>query len=292
MPRKRDEKPYSKVVREMWGDKRFCALSALPPSGQSLWLYLLTGPHCTVIPGLLPGMGLGTLADRLKWPYKAIEKHWGEIADAEMAAADWAAGVIWLPNGIIHNPPANPNVVVAWRAVPLPQCALVVRALGELRARLSLKEHAAWLEAFDDGFRRGFPEVFADGARVKVFPKVSGKGVPEGVSKGVSKGVPEGVLEGVLEGVPKGVGETGTGTGSGTEIPPYPPLAGGRVSTRKASQEERDWALRVIRASRSGCPHADDDVEDRCPDQTTCAGRLVMTRRRRELEGMQQEARA
>ena len=36
----------------MWGDKSFRELSAPQPCGQALWIYLLTGPHTTPLPGL------------------------------------------------------------------------------------------------------------------------------------------------------------------------------------------------------------------------------------------------
>jgi len=36
----------------LWADEKFGELSALAPSGQALWLYLLTGPHTASIPGL------------------------------------------------------------------------------------------------------------------------------------------------------------------------------------------------------------------------------------------------
>lgn len=157
------EHAYSKVVRATWGDAKFSRLSPLKPSGQGLWLYLLTGPHCTVIPGLFPKMGIGTLADRLKWPIAAVSRAWAEILAAGMAVADWDAGVIWLPKAIDYNDPANPNVVTSWRAVDLPQCPIVVSALRSLRDHLSAKPHPkTWVDAFDEVFRKGFPEVFRE----------------------------------------------------------------------------------------------------------------------------------
>jgi hypothetical protein len=157
------ESPYSKVVRNTWGDGKFQRLSRLQPSGQGLWLYLLTGPHCTVIPGLFPKMGIGTLADALKWPPAQVVRAWREIEGGSMAESDWDAGVIWLPKAIQYNEPASPNVVTSWRSVPLPQCDLVTRALRSFRVYLASKENPAWVEAFTDVFRKGFPEAFAEG---------------------------------------------------------------------------------------------------------------------------------
>jgi len=169
--------PYSKVMRSTWGDEKFNRLSALRPSGQALWLYLLTGPHGTVIPGLFPRMGIGTLADALKWPPGLVSRTWNEVAAAGIAESDWHAGVIWLPKAIEHNTPANPNVVTAWRAVPLPQCDLVTRALRQLRGHLAAKEKPApWVEAFDKAFRKPFPEVFREAFTEPIRETRSGTG--------------------------------------------------------------------------------------------------------------------
>jgi hypothetical protein len=49
MPKsKASNEPYRKVKITMWDDPKFRALSPLPASGQSLFIYLLTGPS----PGL------------------------------------------------------------------------------------------------------------------------------------------------------------------------------------------------------------------------------------------------
>lgn len=48
---KANNEPYRKVKITMWDDPRFRALSPLPPSGQSLFIYLLTGPFTGIILG-------------------------------------------------------------------------------------------------------------------------------------------------------------------------------------------------------------------------------------------------
>lgn len=153
-----DPQPYSKVARSMWGDQKF---KALTERSKFLWLYLLTGPHCTSIPGILPNVGIGTIADALKWPAGRVRKQFWEIETADMAIADWSANVIVLPNAILYNDPSNPNVILSWRKIPLPQCDLVVRALRAIRIVLNSKEDPApWVDAFDEAFRKGFPEGF------------------------------------------------------------------------------------------------------------------------------------
>jgi hypothetical protein len=36
---------YRKIEVRTWSDEKFRELSAIPPSGQGLWFFLLTGPH-------------------------------------------------------------------------------------------------------------------------------------------------------------------------------------------------------------------------------------------------------
>lgn len=262
--------PYSKVFRRMWTGKSFKELTT-KPSGQLLWLYLLTGPDCTVIPGLLPGMGIGTLADRLKWPYGSVKKCWGEIERAEMAAADWDAGLVWVPNGIVYNPPANPNVVTSWRSVVLPSSPLVARALAELRLSLESRGAKGFVAAFDEIYSARYPGV----CRAATAPNRS----------------PNGLDTHVLN----RAGNSANGSGNGSpnqdqdqeqdQEPPIPPLQGGVApSTRKPSEAERKWA-ESIRNAQGGCPH-EREGDPRCESAYVCIGKLVMRQRQHEALGM------
>lgn len=148
---------YSKVSMDTWGDRKFLALTPLRPSGQALWLYLLTGHFRTAIPGLSLKVGLGALSDRLGWKSTEVARHWREIERQAMATADWRAGVVWLPKGIAHNEPESPNVIKGWGKVVLPECALVSEALESLDAYLSAHLSAPFSKAFRDTFRQGSP---------------------------------------------------------------------------------------------------------------------------------------
>src|SRR2546427_3847788 len=46
---------YRKIDTRMWGDCRFRELSSPSPSAKYLWMFLLTGPHTSNIPGLSRG---------------------------------------------------------------------------------------------------------------------------------------------------------------------------------------------------------------------------------------------
>lgn len=144
---------YAKVSIEMWGDERFTQLSPMPASGQSLWIYLLTGRFRTSVPGLNLNVGIGALSDRLRWSVRDVERCWREIEQQRMAKADWKFGVVWLPKGIEHNEPESPNVIKGWGKIVLPESPLVVEAIATLRQYLSLHRSKAYRKAFREAFR-------------------------------------------------------------------------------------------------------------------------------------------
>jgi len=149
----------------MWGDAKFRALSAPPPNARDLWVYLVTGPHNGVIPGLFAG-GEAALAEALEWPLEAFRECFAEISAKGMAKADWKARLVWLPNAARHNLPASPNVVVGWGKAfdELPECALKREAFAGLQATLG---------AMPEGFRKAFRKAFG-----KPHENASPKGLP------------------------------------------------------------------------------------------------------------------
>ena len=154
---------YRKVEPQMWGDERFLRLSPIPPSGQSLWLYLLSAPETTILPGLVRA-GRLALAESLRWTPKAFDEAFGEVFREGMAIADWERRIVWLPKALKHNPPANPNVVVAWAKafVEVPDCPLARRIGSDVIAYLvsGCKCVAGVTEAFGKAFGKDFREAF------------------------------------------------------------------------------------------------------------------------------------
>lgn len=132
---KANNEPYRKVKITMWDDPKFRALSPLPPSGQSLFIYLLTSPFTGIIPGLFKA-GRAALAEELGWEVEDFDLALGEAMALGMVKADMKARVFWLPNAAKHNPPASVNVVKSWvRAFELlPECPLKWEALLSLKA--------------------------------------------------------------------------------------------------------------------------------------------------------------
>lgn len=146
-----DEGRYSAVSRRVWVDSKFRVLSAAKPNAQTLWLRLLTGPELGCVPGLFAANERG-LAGALNWPDAAFRKCWKEIADQEMAFADWAAGLVWVPKSLDHNPPHSPNVVLSWKVSlkELPESKLKASAMASIGLRVaSLGEPwaKAWAKA-------------------------------------------------------------------------------------------------------------------------------------------------
>lgn len=120
---------YRRVEVRTWGDEKFNRLSRIPPSGQSLWLFLLTGPHTGSLPGLFRA-GRLSMSEDLEWLPERFDESFEELSREGMAKADWKARVVWIPNAIKHNPPANPNVVKSWKQQfdLIPECPLKLEA--------------------------------------------------------------------------------------------------------------------------------------------------------------------
>ena len=139
---------YRKVEVRTWGDEKFRKLSPIPSCGQGLWLYLMTGPHTTSVPGLFRA-GRAALAEAVGWSQEAFDKAFAEVFREGMAKADWGNRVVWVPNAIKHNQPANPNVVKSWATELdlIPECELKVEGVAGIAAALAVM-NPAFLEAF------------------------------------------------------------------------------------------------------------------------------------------------
>jgi uncharacterized phage protein (TIGR02220 family) len=145
---------YRKIEVRMWGDEKFRKLSAIPPCGQGLWLFLLTGPHTGPIPGLFRS-GRAAMAEELDWSTEDFDKAFAEAFEQDMVKADWKAKVVWIPNALKCNKPESPNVVTSWSAEwdLIPECDLKWEAFDSLRAALhDLGE--GFGKAFDKAFRK------------------------------------------------------------------------------------------------------------------------------------------
>lgn len=149
---------YRKIDTRMWGDAKFRSLSQ---SGRYLWMFLLTGPHTTNLPGLF-GAGEMALVEDLGWTVKGFRKGFAELSREGLVKADWTARVAWIPKAIKYNPPDNPNVVKSWRDSwdEVPECSLKTEAYKSF-------------EDFTEGLGEGFVKAFRQGC---------GKGLSKGLA--------------------------------------------------------------------------------------------------------------
>jgi hypothetical protein len=161
---------YRKIEIRMWGDEKFKRLTPIQPSGQSLWIYLLTGPHTGVIPGL-SCIGYAALAEALGWEPEAFAKAFREVLREGLAKALPKDRLIWIPNAVKINPPASPNVVRSWASAlnVLPQCSLLEEAIEAIRLdvySLDGQGNKGFAKAFDEAFGEALPKGFAKGIQI------------------------------------------------------------------------------------------------------------------------------
>ncbi|KAK6697170.1 hypothetical protein SNK04_014258 [Fusarium graminearum] len=119
----------------------------MPPCGQGLWLYLITGPHTGPIPGLFRA-GRAALAEELGWGMEGFDKAFGEANAQGMVKADFKSRVVWVPKAITHNRPESPNVVRSWATEfnMIPECGL--KSSTRTPESLCLRAWRGFLEGF------------------------------------------------------------------------------------------------------------------------------------------------
>ena len=139
---------YSKIHRRMWNDEKFRKLSKPQPCGQALWFRFMCGPELGPIPGMFSAREPG-LADSMGWKLESFRQSFRELSGLGLAEADWEAGLVWVPNAIRYNEPANPNVVKSWSDAwaELPECELKTKAFAALCAYLE-KRGESFLSEF------------------------------------------------------------------------------------------------------------------------------------------------
>ena len=171
-------RPYRKVEVGTWFDDRFQRLSAAPPSGQTLWLYLLMGPRTNALPGIVVARE-AVMADDLGWSVDDIRYAFAEATREGMANADWKAGVVVLTRALFDSnnrrretaKPTSLNVIKAWSKAfdAVPDCALKYEYLQSLKTYCD-----ALPDAFADVFADAFADAFAKASRMTCVIQESG----------------------------------------------------------------------------------------------------------------------
>ena len=148
---------YRTLDVRIWGDSKFQLLSSLKPSGQALFLYLLTNPNTTSLPGLYRA-GAAGMAEELGWLLEDFMQAFDEVSAQGLVMADFVARVVFIPNAVKYNKPQSPNVVSSWAQHwdEIPECELKRIALNRL-----------------EGFIDGMSEAFRQALR-KAFGKTNG----------------------------------------------------------------------------------------------------------------------
>jgi hypothetical protein len=173
---------YSKISRRMWADKNFLALS---PSAKILWVYIITGPHGTAVPGLFV-LGAATMAEAMGWTVAATRKALQEIGSRKdsdsqpMIRFDPAARLVWLPNALKHNFPRSAGNILGWKDAwrCLPECDLRDEAAVVLRTQLAARGAE---------FASKFVEITGISMAGSAPPNDTPQGTPEAPPEGGSK---------------------------------------------------------------------------------------------------------
>lgn len=169
---------YRRIEVRLWIDERFRELSPPQPSGQFLWLYLLSGPRTTTYPGLVVARE-AVMADDLGWSIEGFREVFSELEDRGMVCADWRTGVVILPRGLQDSSgeprsaakPESPNVIRKWAKSwdDIPDSPLKDEYLRLL---------ASFAEALGGHYRKAFLQAFSK-AMGKASIKASIKATPQ-----------------------------------------------------------------------------------------------------------------
>lgn len=126
---------YRKIEVRMWGDKKF---RNFDDQTKLLWCYLLSGPETTQIPGVLT-VGEAGLAEALGWEIKQFRNRFETVSKASLACSDWGSRIVFLPNAIKYNPPANGNIVKGWADAikELPESHLIPIIISKIHYELN-----------------------------------------------------------------------------------------------------------------------------------------------------------
>ena len=177
---------YRKVHVSMWRRGSFTQLSAPEPNGQFLWLWLLTGPLTMPIPGIIPA-GKAAIAEELGWKQKDFLTAFQEIVDEGMIYYSWDDRLLWLPQGLEHNPPESTNVIRSWAShwQLVPECTLKHLIYKNYREYFEQAyETDAWVARFvqtcgrnfEHLYQEGYPDQSFDGLNVCETPKKDEEG--------------------------------------------------------------------------------------------------------------------
>ena len=116
---------FKVIHQSMWGSRDFAQLDY---TSQHLFIWLLTGPRTSNIPGVVMASGTEIQAalEPNGWPVKRYAKRFAELSRNGMAYGIEGVSLTWLPGGIRWNPPHNQNMVKGWfdQWQLIPECSI------------------------------------------------------------------------------------------------------------------------------------------------------------------------
>jgi hypothetical protein len=109
------------------------------------------------------------IAEAMGWSVEQLRKPFAELLRAGLVRVDFEARLIWLPNAMKYNPPANPNVVKGWASEwdELPECKLKRDAWIMMQAVLFARGNDfgnAFVSGCPEPYRKGFGNGLANGS--------------------------------------------------------------------------------------------------------------------------------
>lgn len=149
---------YRPVDVRVWSDRKFSSLS---DQGRLLWLFLLTAPATTAIPGVVIG-GEAALAEQMNWSAERLRERFRELADRQLQVRV-EGRVVWLPNALRYQPPCNPNMVKGWAKQwdDIPECGLKLEIWEALKIACK-----GWSALFEKRFAKPLSVCLANGSDV------------------------------------------------------------------------------------------------------------------------------
>lgn len=235
-----DEDRYQKVRVMMWRGETVPGLSS---NAKLLWVYLLTSPDTTMIPGIL-SVGAGRIADDLGYDTDEVRAALAEITATGEVEFD-PAGLVWFKKGLDHNSPDAPNNVKGWRRhwSEVKKCALKDVAWCEIRSWLGENKGQAFVEAFDLACPR------------------------PGNSKNPQNRTPSGTPS---------TTPSGTGLGTPSPTPSGTPLAT-QYQEQEQKQEQKQEEKNTAGEPAGACVHAytHESPADDAPPETSRSGQVA-----------------
>jgi uncharacterized phage protein (TIGR02220 family) len=153
---------YRKIETRIWADKRFLGW---PPQTKLVFMYLLTGRHSHLIPGVIVGYREEVVAAMMRANISidgkcdGIDDGIGHAISEGVLMACGRAPIMYLRRALKYNKPTSPNQVKSWAAAynDLPESPLKTKIYQDIVGILDDMS-----DGMRDAFRDGMPYTEAE----------------------------------------------------------------------------------------------------------------------------------